>query len=97
MDLFLAVFSFLLSVAGLVVGNDAGVFAGLTLLSLQVVKLIKGKLASLIIIVLAGLTGTIFFAVKKEWLLLIIFIVLHSYNYWLYMNLKEKKEEDLHN
>ena len=97
MDLFLAVFSFLLSVAGLVVGNDAGVFAGLTLLSLQVVKLIKGKLAGLIIIVLAGLTGTIFFSVKKEWFLLIIFIVLHSYNYWLYMNLKEKKEEDLHN
>ena len=97
MNLFLAIFFFVLGVAGLVLGSNAGVFAGLSLFSMQIIKLMKASKIGLIIIAIAGLAGIVFFAAKKEWLLLFIFIVLHSYNYWLSMNLQEKKEEDLHN
>ncbi|HHU91533.1 MAG TPA: hypothetical protein GXZ20_00160 [Halanaerobiaceae bacterium] len=93
MDLFLAIFFFVLSVAGLVLGSNAGVFAGLALFSLQVVKLLREKIYGLIIVIIAGIAGIAYFAFNREWLLLSLFIVIHSYNYWVYQNIKENKED----
>ena len=56
---------FVLSVAGLVLGSNAGVFAGLALFSLQVVKLLREKIYGLIIVI-AGIAGIAYFAFNEN-------------------------------
>lgn len=92
LDLFLAIFFFIIGITGLVFQNNAGVFAGLSLFPWQMIKLMKGKLHSFIIIIISGITGTIFFVLKKEWPLVLLFLFIQLYNYWGYLNIKKKRD-----
>ncbi|MFW6022961.1 MAG: hypothetical protein ACOCQW_05580 [Halanaerobiaceae bacterium] len=84
----------LISIAGLVFFNEAGIFVGLTLLPWQVIKLQKSDTINIIALVLSTAVGSIFLVLMKEWFLLILFLFIQLYNYWGHVNLFKTKEDE---
>lgn len=93
MNIFLAIFFLILAIVGLIFQNDTGIFVGLTLFPWQMIKILKGKPLNPIIIIISAISGSIFFVVKKEWLILILFLFIQLYNYWGYLNTGKNEDK----
>lgn len=92
MHYFLAVFFFILGTAGLILRNNTGVFAGLGLFPLEMVKISGGKRVGIVFIIVSTLTGAAYFALQEEWLVMLLFIFVQSLNSSVYY--KESRKEE---
>ncbi len=84
MDIFLAVIFGLVGVAGLVFGNDIGVFIGLGLLPWQLIKVKFSDIIVLGVILITFSGGIIYFFINNNWGFLIGYFLVMAYNYWGY-------------
>ncbi|MFW5992471.1 MAG: hypothetical protein ACOCQN_04695 [Halanaerobiaceae bacterium] len=82
MYILLAVFFAVLGVAGLYFSVDAGVMAGLGLLPWQFIGM-QSKFAP-VVLILSALAGVTYFIYIRDWLLVVLFILVQSYNYYGY-------------
>ncbi len=84
MDLFLAVGFLIIGVAGLVFGNDIGVFIGLGLLPWQLIKVKFSDIIVLGVIIITFSAGIIYFLMNNNWGFLLGYFLVMAYNYWGY-------------
>ena len=84
MDLFLAVVFGIIGIAGLIFGNDIGVFIGLGLLPWQLIKVKLSDIIVLGVIIINFSAGIIYFFINNNWGFLIGYFVVMAYNYWGY-------------
>ena len=82
MDIFLMIFFTILGIVGLIYKVDAGVFVGLSLVPWELIKIGINQTLNLIVIIICGILGSIFFIMIDAWILLVLFIFIQLYNGW---------------